>query len=154
MSEVELSMIEVIVVGDGINVHDKLLETQLTNTYTLNGFDYYIRPSKLFKVQRNIYEALKDKLDKVKNRFMIVFLQNNHEAVDLDRITEIQIGKEKRVITTEILEVARTTDVLKDAVKDMLATTLGGKKLLFIIIVGAIVVVGILVMTGNLNIRL
>ena len=148
MAEKPENLVEVVVIGKGLNLHQflRLTQRQFNGVFTHRDKQYYIRASRLFQQPT----LIKDFFSGIKQRFMIVFTQDNAEAIGLEQVATVS----GEPITSRILEVVRSSTALGSAFKDMFAKVFGGKKIVFIAILCIVVVVVVLVFSGQLKIKL
>ncbi len=162
--------VEVVIIGHGKNYHDEFQTTpqQLDGYYERKTLDpvldklildpsditkYEIDSRKMFKVYNGYFDRRKDKKKGVLDRYMIVFLQGDTKAKDLDEKTVLQFndseGNPKEMeITSEMMYNVRYTSVIKKYLNKAFSEAFSGKRILVIGILVSVAVVAIMVATG------
>ena len=122
---------EVISIGEGSNMHSTFTEKYPTDKFQNERF---VKP-----------RTLGDWLHK-RIRFLIVY-KDKEQPVTLKEITPI---------SSELLYIAESSNTLRNALSDLFRKPfsfgLGGKKILFIVIIAVVGIVGYLIYTGQLRI--
>lgn len=138
--------IEVIIVGKGVNHHEHIKTDKLETTHNYNEKPYHIDPQHLYIDKTGMFSGFNNRLRGLKQRFCIVFEQDKLEALGP------HLAKSETV-SSGLLHVVERSTIFRKAFDELFARQLGGKKILFILILCIVGVFVYLMWTGQLDLR-
>lgn len=122
----------------------KILVEKLPVTFTRKGDNtkYFLDPKKLFIQKRSLKDRILDKIKKIQASYSIFFLENNPVAWTWEP------GQQD----ADDLLILERSDALRKGLKSEYSSPLALKKMIFVICGIVILIVSILIFTGNIRI--
>jgi len=144
--------IEAVIVGSGVNHHEtfRASEQGIEQSLIFNEFVYHVSPNCYYKKTRSTFGRMKDKFRGIKQHYLIVFSENEHEAYPHFIVPQ---GKDyKPIISSHDLYNVDQSTGFKKAFAELFSSTFGNKKIIFIIAIAIIGVIAFMVYTGRVKI--
>lgn len=132
------------IIGDGVNHTATMKLPNPHGTYEHDKTEYKIDPKRLFRAERGFRGWIGDKIRGVKHRYWVFFREGESDPIAL-------YVSDRPKTPAETLYIIRRSTALNQALASLFGSPLGGKKILFIVIVVAVVAFG-LYQLGFLNI--
>ena len=135
---------EVILVDKGSNYHYKFRKDELEGKVIIKGKQYEINSNNLFLVDRGLKDVIKDMIRRVRHRFITIFDRETCDSISV-------LEKESLSVDGEILSITEESQLAKKGLASTFQRRINSKIVIGIIIVTIVIFVGILVLTGKLQ---
>jgi hypothetical protein len=129
------NIIRFVIIGEGLNFHKELRvpsdEKIKDQSITHKKHKYTIKTKHLFVIKRNIIRRFKDWIRRNKKHYMIVFYDGKKEAVSLPSPSKVP---------SNILDLAERSNILHNALREMFASPVSKRVIIFVIIIIIVVI--------------
>lgn len=136
------------VICDGSNVQKVMLMPKIDFTTRIAGSEYHIEQGKMFNTEAhalNFLEKIRRKWKHITDKYQIFFIEDNPDA--------ILIEPNKGLITPATLEIIERNTSLRSAISSLFQTHIGGRKIIFFVIIAIVGVVVYFAITGQVDIN-
>lgn len=134
-SEPKPYFIEIVVISDGKNYHQKIRAKDLNFSYTVDGKNYQIQEGGIFRKDPSLTEQLIWRLRGISAEYMALFWEGETQAVMMDRSQ----------VNPQVLARVRTSRQLGKALREMFKTSiLDNRGLVFFFVAFAVIALIIL----------
>ncbi len=137
------------VIGDGLNHYARFqIDLDQLGPITINNEKYNVKQESFFLVDRFIIRRflrwLKSKIRKPVESYHAIYLEGESDPLVVDKPM-------KGTASSRLLKTIRESTALKMGINELFRGQLGGRKIIFLLLVGGVVIFAVLVLTGQID---